>query len=159
MAWWMSTPSLIERLKLGAERSINRWQSITNQSKWKEKRKKGKFFRRYRLTTLTKSWKVMAVVRLVGRSSWWPPPLQPLLLSSDWSLSSCCCCCRWNFSSSCWILCGSMCWRNSGDRRARPKSSHGISPKPSGSNCGQNKKQKTKNNKKLKKMANDSKRS
>lgn len=47
--------------------------TINHQSikmKRKEKEKKGKFFRRYRLTTLTKSWKVMAVVRLVGRSSW-----------------------------------------------------------------------------------------
>lgn len=42
MAWWMSTPSLIERPKLGADRSINRWQSITNQSKWKKKKEKEK---------------------------------------------------------------------------------------------------------------------
>ena len=124
----MSTPSLIERSQLGQiNQSIHRNQSI---KKVKIRKKKVNF---EKLTTLTKSWKVMADVRLGRSSSWWPPPpLQPLLLSSC-SLSSCCC--RWNFSSSCWILCGSMCWRNSGDRRARPKSSHGISPKPSGSNC------------------------
>ena len=78
-----------------------------------------------KLTTLTKSWKVMADVRR-GRSSSW--------LSSNPSS------CKWNFSSSCWILCGSTCWRNSGDRRTRPKSSHGISPNPSGSNYQKRKK-------------------